>query len=165
MVVDFQPVFFFAFVSPCLTTNNRQAERIVQATRGAVSGSRRADKEEVAHSRSLSPYSARRGQGLTAGSLDAAAPEAGVAGRDRGPTLAIHRAGLGAHLLLPAVSVGAAWLVDLCIRFLENSVEWTAKHHIISGENGRKKWHGVGNPKGWGYRPGWVGRWVGGWQD
>lgn len=86
-------------------------------------------------SRSLSPRSRPplRGAGMAAGSLEAGAPEASVAGRDRGPTLGMHRAGLGAHLLLPAVSVGAAWLLDLFIRAVENHVEWTAKHHIISG--------------------------------
>eukprot|EP00903_Cladosiphon_okamuranus_P021043 g19335.t1 len=86
-------------------------------------------------SRSLSPHSRPplRGAGLAAGSLEAGAAEASVAGRDRGPTLGMHRAGLGAHLLLPAVSVGAAWLLDLFIRAVENNVEWTAKHHIISG--------------------------------
>ncbi|CAM9963997.1 unnamed protein product, partial [Ectocarpus sp. 4 AP-2014] len=86
-------------------------------------------------SRSLSPRSrpALRGAGIAGSLLEAGTPEASVAGRDRGPTLGIHRAGLGAHLLLPAVSVGAAWLVDLFIRFLENRVEYTAKHHIISG--------------------------------
>ncbi|CAM9766136.1 unnamed protein product, partial [Ectocarpus fasciculatus] len=86
-------------------------------------------------SRSLSPRSrpALRGAGIAGSALEAGTPEASVAGRDRGPTLGIHRAGLGAHLLLPAVSVGAAWLVDLFIRFLENRVEYTAKHHIISG--------------------------------
>lgn len=64
-----------------------------------------------------------------------------MAGRDRGPTLGMHRAGLGAHLLLPAVSVGAAWLLDLFIRAVENHVEWTAKHHIISGEwSVEKRW-------------------------
>lgn len=92
-----------------------------------------ADADET-RARSLSPYShARRGAGNAAGSIEAGAPEAAVAKRDRGPTLAMHRAGLGAHLLLPAVSVGAAWLLDLFIRFLENSLEYTAKHHIISG--------------------------------
>lgn len=87
-------------------------------------------------SRSLSPHSRLplRGAGVAAGSFEAGTPEASVAGRDRGPTLGIHRAGLGAHLLLPAVSVGAAWLLDLFIRFLENRVEYTAKHHIISGK-------------------------------
>lgn len=87
-------------------------------------------------SRSHSPRSrpTLRGGGMAAGSLEAGAAEAGVAGRDRGPTLGIHRAGLGAHLLLPAVSVGAAWLLDLFIRAVENHVEWTAKHHVISGE-------------------------------
>lgn len=87
-------------------------------------------------SRSLSPRSRPplRGAGIAGSALEAGTPEASVAGRDRGPTLGIHRAGLGAHLLLPAVSVGAAWLVDLFIRFLENRVEYTAKHHIISGE-------------------------------
>ncbi|CAN0511866.1 unnamed protein product, partial [Ectocarpus sp. 12 AP-2014] len=86
-------------------------------------------------SRSLSPRSrpALRGAGIAGSLLEAGTPEASVAGRDRGPTLGIHQAGLGAHLLLPAVSVGAAWLVDLFIRFLENRVEYTAKHHIISG--------------------------------
>ncbi|CAM9932955.1 unnamed protein product [Pylaiella littoralis] len=86
-------------------------------------------------SRSHSPRSRPpvRGAGMAAGSLEAGAAEAGVARRDRGPTLGMHRAGLGAHLLLPAVSVGAAWLLDLFIRAVENHVEWTAKHHIISG--------------------------------
>lgn len=107
---------------------------------GGGSGSNRvgrgslADTDEI-RARSLSPYShPRRGAGNAAGSIEAGAPEAAVAKRDRGPTLAMHRAGLGAHLLLPAVSVGAAWLLDLFIRFLENSLEYTAKHHIISGE-------------------------------
>ena len=93
-----------------------------------------ADPDDT-RARSLSPYAhPRRGAGNAAGIIEAGAPEAAVAKRDRGPTLAIHRAGLGAHLLLPAVSVGAAWLLDLFIRFLENSLEYTAKHHIISGE-------------------------------
>lgn len=74
-----------------------------------------------------------------------------MAGRDRGPTLGMHRAGLGAHLLLPAVSVGAAWLLDLFIRAVENHVEWTAKHHIISGESAR-----------W-FEMGWDRRGRGGW--
>eukprot|EP00904_Undaria_pinnatifida_P004987 jgi/Undpi1/1618/HiC_scaffold_11.g05008.m1 len=92
-----------------------------------------ADPDDT-RARSLSPYAhPRRGAGNAAGIIEAGAPEAAVAKRDRGPTLAIHRAGLGAHLLLPAVSVGAAWLLDLFIRFLENSLEYTAKHHIISG--------------------------------
>ncbi|CAN0249544.1 unnamed protein product, partial [Scytosiphon promiscuus] len=117
--------------------------------RGGLSGLRDDDGDDDGHmtarggggiggssrSRSLSPHSRPplRGAGMAAGSLEAGTPEASVAGRDRGPTLGMHRAGLGAHLLLPAVSVGAAWLLDLFIRFLENRVEYTAKHHIISG--------------------------------
>lgn len=105
-------------------------------TIGTTSRGRTSDIGGTRSARSLSPYSpnARRGEGYAAGRSEAGAAEAGITGRDRGPTLGIHRAGLGAHLLLPAVSVGAAWLLDLAIRFLENSVEYTAKHHIISGE-------------------------------
>lgn len=112
---------------------------------GGLGGDLNDDDDDVAglgsnhRSRSLSPRSRPplRGAGLAAGSLEAGAPEAAVAGRDRGPTLGMHRAGLGAHLLLPALSVGAAWLLDLFIRAVENHVEWTAKHHIISGERAR----------------------------
>lgn len=101
---------------------------MAQATRSGQS-----EERGFVNRHSLSPFSTtRRG----AGNLEAPAPESGVTGRDRGPALAIHRAGLGAHLLLPAVSVGAAWLLDLCIRWVENRVPYTAQHHIISGEAG-----------------------------
>lgn len=118
---------------PPASPRSRQAERLAQATRNT-----RPEDSGGPTRRSLSPFS-RRGQGAldTAGpaaTTAAGAPEAGIAGRDRGPTLAIHRAGLGAHLLLPAVSVGAAWLLDLAIRFVENRVRYTAEHHILSGE-------------------------------
>ncbi|CAN0370193.1 unnamed protein product [Discosporangium mesarthrocarpum] len=57
----------------------------------------------------------------------------GLEGYDQSPTLSIHKAGLGAHLTLLALSVALAWAVDLAIRGAEYRVSYTAKHHIISG--------------------------------
>lgn len=55
-----------------------------------------------------------------------------MTGHDRGPTLHTHQSDLGVHRMLPAVSVGTTWLMVMCIHFLESSMDYTAKHSVIS---------------------------------